>query len=203
MLKLKSGKKGGRGQRSWTNESDPISIQHADSALKKDIDFEGMRRDKGLEAGARYDKLAMLFGGEIPRLTYTWDQVLNGEKFKTLNIDEKRAIYHGQPAMRRLRDLTRNQELMNRLNQEDRSLLTWVDLQDYQGTRAEYVKKAEDSAGMTYAVLKDGEWYGRGEMGWFGVSRSELPEGQYEAKFRELIDSLPDDTLLTVVDCHI
>jgi hypothetical protein len=57
----------------------------------------------------------------------------------------------------------------------------------------------------TYAVLKDGKWYAPGEMGWFGMSSEDGDEGlEWDLKFYdEFIKDLPDEALLTVVDCHI
>lgn len=57
----------------------------------------------------------------------------------------------------------------------------------------------------TFAVLKDGEWFEKGEMGWFGCS-SENPEEarKWDESFYEtFIKDLPDNTLLTIIDCHI
>lgn len=55
----------------------------------------------------------------------------------------------------------------------------------------------------TYAILKDGEWYARGEMGWFGVSNDSLSIEEWDKKYIELLTGLPDDILLSIVDCHI
>ena len=55
----------------------------------------------------------------------------------------------------------------------------------------------------TYAVLKDGKWYERGQMGWFGISSNEKDPEEWSSNFYKLIDSLPEDTRLTIVDCHI
>lgn len=57
----------------------------------------------------------------------------------------------------------------------------------------------------THAVLKDGEWFEKGSMGWFGCS-SATPkeESQFELSyFDSFIKNLPDNAKLTVVDCHI
>ena len=54
-----------------------------------------------------------------------------------------------------------------------------------------------------WAVLMDGQWSERGEMGWFGMSSNEKPEGDWQAAVQELIDGLPADKIITVVDCHI
>lgn len=66
-------------------------------------------------------------------------------------------------------------------------------------TKEDYIKR--NSTFSTYAVIKDGKWYEKGEMGWWGISSDEKDDWQDE--FNKLIISLPEDTLLTVVDCHI
>lgn len=66
-------------------------------------------------------------------------------------------------------------------------------------TREEFLKRGVGFS--TFAVIKDGEWYEKGEMGWFGVVSDE--KGDWIDRFNKMLDELPDDTLLTVVDCHI
>jgi hypothetical protein len=51
-------------------------------------------------------------------------------------------------------------------------------------------------------MLKNGEWFAKGERGWFGMSSDDNAENWVE-EMEKLINSLPEDTLLTVVDCHI
>lgn len=56
----------------------------------------------------------------------------------------------------------------------------------------------------TFAILHEGEWVARGEMGWFGCLRDErVPEEEWPAKWHEFVLALPADTRLTVVDCHV
>jgi len=54
-----------------------------------------------------------------------------------------------------------------------------------------------------FAFLKDGEWVERGSMGWWGMSSNNVGCDVWEKKFIEMIYDLPNDTLITVVDCHI
>lgn len=57
----------------------------------------------------------------------------------------------------------------------------------------------------TFAVLKNGEWIEQGQMGWFGCS-SATDKEEYdwvEEYYNNFIKDLPEDTLLTIVDCHI
>lgn len=68
-------------------------------------------------------------------------------------------------------------------------------------TKESFCKRC--SSPCTFAVLKDGVWYERGEMGWWACVSNEKEESEWEEEFNKLIENLPDDTLLTVVDCHI
>jgi len=68
-------------------------------------------------------------------------------------------------------------------------------------TREQYLKRCGGVS--TFAVLKDGEWYEKGEMGWWGCVSDEKAPDEWRDQFTNLLESLPDDTLLSVYDCHI
>jgi hypothetical protein len=53
----------------------------------------------------------------------------------------------------------------------------------------------------TFAVIKDGKWYERGEMGWWGCVSNE--DDEWESKFNDLFKDADPDMRVTVVDCHI
>lgn len=69
-------------------------------------------------------------------------------------------------------------------------------------TREEYLAAVTEPLSV-FAVLKDGKWYEKGEMGWFAVVRDEKEDGAWKDEVKNLLADLPADTLLTVVDCHI
>lgn len=52
-------------------------------------------------------------------------------------------------------------------------------------------------------VNEDGEWYEKGEMGWFAITTNEMEEDTWRATFEEYINTVEDDCLVTVVDFHI
>jgi len=52
-----------------------------------------------------------------------------------------------------------------------------------------------------FAVVKDGEWYERGDMGWFGCVSDEKPD--WANQFDNLFTSLQPNQWITFVDCHI
>lgn len=70
---------------------------------------------------------------------------------------------------------------------------------DKNETKESYINK--NNGIYTYSVIKDGKWLSKGEMGWFGMSTDN--DDNWIENFEKMLESLPDDTLLTVVDCHI
>lgn len=68
-------------------------------------------------------------------------------------------------------------------------------------TRDEYVARCSDVS--TFAVLKDGKWYEKGEMGWWACISNEKDPQEWISEFAKLIKKLPDDTLLSLYDCHV
>lgn len=55
----------------------------------------------------------------------------------------------------------------------------------------------------TFAVLLDGKWYERGDMGWWGCVSNKKDEAVWDAEFNKLLTSLPPEKVITIVDCHI
>jgi hypothetical protein len=70
-------------------------------------------------------------------------------------------------------------------------------------TRGEYIERTAGCGFSTFAVVKDGKWYERGEMGWWGIIMDEKEKRDWNIEFFSLVADLPDETLLTIVDCHI
>lgn len=55
----------------------------------------------------------------------------------------------------------------------------------------------------TFAVLKDGVWCEKGEMGWFACVSNAKDPGVWQKQFQMIIESLQGDELLSLYDCHI
>lgn len=77
------------------------------------------------------------------------------------------------------------------------------DIMEMAESRGDFIEKARRSCAVTFAVLYNGKWYEKGEMGWWGMVSNEKDQNEWNDQFYELLESLPDDTLLSVYDCHI
>lgn len=65
-------------------------------------------------------------------------------------------------------------------------------------------EKIDKTDFIPYAVLYEGEWISRGDMGWWGITLTEhYTDKDWEDKVWELIDSTSDDTLFSFYDLHI
>jgi len=57
---------------------------------------------------------------------------------------------------------------------------------------------------LTFAFVgEDGSWNQRAEMGWWGASDDEKATNCYEGEWWQLVQTLPADKRIYVVDCHI
>lgn len=160
---------------------------YVDQALKRDIDMEGMRNEAGIEAAAKWDKAAeaKIAAGFAADTTWdAWPVVLERHPD---NVQAARNEYHAQGAMKAVQE----------------ALDLWSGTDKYLTPRDEFIQQARDSAMVYYALVKEGQWNAKGEMGWFGMSDDSMTQAEWNRKFNELLDELPDDTLITIVDCHI
>lgn len=155
-----------------------------DQLHRGSIDFEGMRADAAAEANKRYDAYeAAVKNLKIPK---PW------AKFRATfkNIDDAREAYHKIPYIAALIAA---------------KLMPWFEdpVELYGIGREKFVERASNDSFTPYAVLKDGEWYSKGEMGWFGMSSDDIDTDTWNERVWELLRDLPEDTLITAVDCHI
>jgi len=56
---------------------------------------------------------------------------------------------------------------------------------------------------ITFALIKDGQWFEKGEMGWWGVVSNKKDQEAWNNELLKLIKELPDETLISIYDCHI
>lgn len=184
FLKAKPGCVGLRGRPGLMGSNASNDAGRFDLLRKGEIDFEGMRQDAADKAATTWDKAHAARGGKD---WITWEHVR--DVMHKGGIDAARKAYNDQPALALLKkhpDFT----------------FSW-DYDKYLAPRDEYVRRARDSAVSPFAIVMDGKWYERGEMGWWGMVSNEQDMDAWNAQVSALLDSLPDDTDISVVDCHI
>lgn len=164
--------------------------RHADSVRKGDVDADAMMADAEKRARERWAFYSAAIAGtpeSEPWASFT--KRVDAEEF---TIEQAREQYHAQPRVKALR----SKEAMDKIGWD-------ASPEDFPATEDEYVRRARADALSTFAVLHNGQWHERGNMGWWGIVSNEKEAKTWEDEFMALWDSLPDDTLLTVVDCHI
>ena len=55
----------------------------------------------------------------------------------------------------------------------------------------------------TFAIIKNGIWYQRGEMGWWGFVSDEKEQELWKDQWKSLLADVEPNTLVTIIDCHI
>ena len=142
-----------------------------------------MRNEKGEAARTEYRRM-MAVVGDAPA-PESWDSVR--DRFGTDHAGA-REFYNGQ-------------EWIKRKN-ADRDL-SWSDAEDFQCTEEEFVQRGRERAGVSFAVVKSGQWFEKGRMGWWGCVHDEKDQNEWNRRVTGMLDELPPNTLLSVYDCHI
>lgn len=87
--------------------------------------------------------------------------------------------------------------------QQIRARGPWNDPDNYLGSRQDYIDRRVRNACVPFAVVKDGEWHAKGDMGWFATVTNAQDPNDWAYWVNSLLDSLDPDEMLTVIDCHI
>lgn len=188
FLKLKEGHDGEIGETGIGTEA--AKPGYADSTTKGSIDFEGMRKDAADKAGEYYDKVYEIIK-DTPQHT-SWDVFVEKVKANEIEIEIARKQYHEQPRIKAL-------------NTPDARKIVgyFVNADDFNIAKEQYVQNAYNKALSTFAILKDGEWYERGKMGWWGFVSDEMEQNKWDENVSKMLDELSNDTLISIYDCHI
>jgi len=177
---LKPGASGSTGSPGiFGNRAEPNT---ADQARKGAIDWEAMRSKAGDAAAQQWDRVREV----APELWQSWDTVRS--EFPE-DPEQARRVYHDQAGRRALW-----------ASVDD--TIRWLE-DDVLVDRDRYIRRARAQSGATFAVVRDGNWYERGSMGWWGVVSNEQDRDTWAEQVASMIDALPEDTLITLVDCHI
>lgn len=182
---------------SLANTLEENKIKRGNEGLKKEIDFEGMRLENKRKALEYYDLVASCFENNvIPKLGKTFSECLS-----LCEDDEKaREMYNSQNAIMRLEE-AREQKLSKEQAQAINGF--YFDIKTMELTRDEYGERAYKNGIPVYSVVINGEWYEKGEMGWWGMSNDKMTQEEWSNKVNELLDTVDDESTISIVDCHI
>lgn len=154
-----------------------------DSLKKCEIDIDGMRDADGKQAGEAYDKAMAGVEGTWK----SWQQVYE-ENSK--DHQKAREQYHSQPQIVKIAE---NLGSDGFFFDKDALLVG----------REKYIQAARDRAISTLAIVTDRKWAERGSMGWFGIVSDETDADEWNERIGKFLDALPEDALISIVDCHI
>lgn len=172
----------------------------SDQARKRAIDFMAMV-DAALDDAAReWEKLTDATEGITPP-TRSWMETL-----EAYGVDTESRV-RSEETMKAI-DEAREEWSNHPWNAAARRAMYWDAYERFhmgeEDPEAAYrAERAAMAVGGFYAVVQDGNWTARGDMGWFGMSSDTIEKSTWVEQTAELIRNLPDDTWLTVVDCHI
>jgi len=165
---------------------------YSDHCQIKDIDFEGMISKARVDTLALYAKYKEAKGDTV---AVNWADIREAHD----NIDDAREAYHKTPYATALTKARSNDLLPQAFFSDD-----YMDFCEGSDTPEEdMIQNAVNSAITPFACLKDGEWFEKGDMGWFGCVTNKKEQDNWDCEFLEILRTLPEDTYVTVVDCHI
>ena len=148
------------------------------SAYKGDVDWEFMRNHNVEREMERWDLYVKVL---------EQSQITVEEEVAVTDSEEKRAMWN---RIRADNDAGEHYDLHK----------LW-DFKPLALTREEHEKCAYKQR-LTFAFIdNDGAWHEHAHMGWFAATWDEQPD--YDQDFWNFVDSLDDDDMVFVVDCHI
>lgn len=163
-----------------TGISKDVSPGYVDQARAGDIDWESLKKEAAQKAGEYWDKIKDI----APNMWISFEDVKN--KFPE-DIEAAREFYWKQPGRVALSKV--------------KGMFSVGD--DVLVSRKKYMLKAYNSAGLARAFIKDGQWVEQGEAGWFGFFNDTMSSDEWYSKMYDIVKDLPEDTLITMVDCHV
>jgi len=160
----------------------------ASKALKKDIDFETVINNTCLEAEKEYDKFQTFLSSNNLEFPKTWEECK--AEFKTYEKADK--FYLKQKAV----------EVFNKHRSEFKGPYYKCPFSYFGKSKEDFIERERYQGVVTFAVVKDSQWFSRRENLWVSTS-NDISREDWNAKFWELVNSVPDDTMFSLYNCHI
>lgn len=164
-------------------DNNPLNEGGVDSCQVKALNLRTMQDKAEARAATAYDAVHKIIKGRDV-VTFAVVRERHGD-----NIDAAREEYHNQPVIKDLQNCRH---------------VNWFDgPAEFLVPREDYLASARKRALTSFAVVKDGQWYERGGMGWWGIVHDEKDRDKWDEEFSSLVEGLDPNDWMTVVDCHI
>ncbi len=86
---------------------------------------------------------------------------------------------------------------------QTRGLTPW-DEENIKGmTEDEYAATSSEKMLEVFAIVDDDGWHEKGSMGWWGMVKDRKEQQAWRAEFEKKWNAIPEDTLISVYDCHV
>ncbi|MBB2169654.1 hypothetical protein HLH36_15075 [Gluconacetobacter aggeris] len=170
-------------------------------ARRRDIDFEEMERQACDAAMSRWQQTREIVQKIISlddlHAIRNWNDIWIEMQRREGSIDEARTRYWGQKGLSELRQaLSEAQSWGWDTSPEDIVAMLSRKPEEYAACQAR-------QTWLPFALVHEGEWIEKGQIGWFGMTVDELDDAAWADRIRVLILNLPGETRISVVDCHI
>ena len=173
-------------------------LRTADQCRWGDVDFTRSQDEAEAEAAEAFDLWEQCFQkqksehGTLPFSFAEAREKSKSEDGKT-DLDAARTLYREQPAIL---------DLNARLKARGKHGYFGSPVLDYGFSREDHLEYRRSKALVPFAVVKDGVWYQKGEMGWWTNVSNAVDESEWVRQVAALFEGLPEDTLVTAIDCH-
>ena len=155
-----------------------------DLTKKKNIDFAGMKKGAAEKAYIEWDEVNNVITKSETFIS--WEEIWKDE---SISMQQKREKYNSQSEV-----IEFNVKFPNRSFQQVEKFLIPCE---------EYIQQASEQAYIPTAILKDGQWYEQGSMGWWGIISDKKDQNDWNKEVNKLLESIDDETLISLYDCHI
>lgn len=186
----------------------------ADQVAVKDIDFEHARDEaekKSRESFTKWREIYEKHGKPELSWSVTYNQIETEIKELEAKGIHEELIPHPDP--KEEREVNREGLVRHTLRERYKEqpaiaaacgLRIWgCPVDEYGFDEEAYVQKCRNQILIPFAIVKDGKWYAKGDMGWWGSVSNEKDKNEWAQRVQRLYEDLSPDTLLTLVDCHI
>ena len=159
----------------------------ANTGFIKDLNIDATVKECVEKDREEYRKVFSALG----RLNHKpWKYFLEMEERKEITLEQAREMYNSQEDVERFKKWSRDNDL-------------WLDADNYLCTEEEFV---ENTTFPIFCANILGEWFEKGEMGWWAVVHDEKEPATWkkliEEKLHEVQETHPNE-VFHVLDCHI